>query len=85
MDYKKIVVENTLEPYIEYLKNNGYDVHKLYLNKNANNITSPEYEAIILSNKNKMNTTQGNINNLPVIETKGKSPQDVYNELRNLR
>ena len=38
----KIVVENTLTPFIEHLRSVGYDVYTLNKNSNLQNITTDE-------------------------------------------
>lgn len=81
----KIVVENTLTPYIEYLKSCGYDVYTLYKNDNLQNIISDEYKAIVISGLDVLSTTDTNYNNppVPIIEAKGYTPEEVHNIIEN--
>ncbi len=81
----KIVVENTLTPYIEYLKSCGYDVHTLYRNDNINNIISDEYKAIIVSGLDVLGTRDASYENppIPIIEAKGYTPEEIHNMLEN--
>ncbi len=82
---KKVVVENTLKSHIDYLEDSGYDVHKLYRKENVNNITSFEYDCIVvndLSNIN-LNSSTDYRPSAPIIEAKGKTPEEVFNILRS--
>lgn len=83
MTNKKVVVENTLTPYIDYLKDSGYDVNTLYKNENINYITSPEYKAIIVSGIDVLSTTDASYMSppIPIIEAKGKTPEEIKNIL----
>lgn len=83
--HKKVVVENTLPSYIEYFQKSGYDVHRLYLNKNVDNISSKDYDGIIVTDLNSHNlASQGNRGfDIPIIEAKGKSPEEVYNMVKS--
>lgn len=82
---KKIVVENILTPHIKYLKESGYDVYTLYKNSNLNEITSPEYKAIIVSGLDNLATDGASYNrpSAPIIEAKGQSPEEIYNLLES--
>ncbi|WP_425447683.1 YkuS family protein [Dethiothermospora halolimnae] len=82
---KKVVVENTLKSHIDFLENSGYDVHKLYKNKNLNNITSFDYDGIVVSDTNKTNMSSSTDyrTGAPIIEAKNKTPEEVYNILRS--
>ena len=81
MSGKKVVVENTLTPYKDFLKDSGYDVYTLYNNENINNITTSEYQAIIVSGLDVLSTTDASYTNppAPIIEAKGKTPEEIYN------
>lgn len=82
---KKVVVENTLTPYKDYLKDYGYDVYTLYNNENLNNITTSEYKAIIVSGIDVLSTVDASYNNppAPIIEAKGKTPEEIYDLLES--
>lgn len=82
---KKVVVENILTPHIEYLKEVGYDVYTLYKNSNLNDITSPEYEAIIVSGIDNLITDGSNYNrpSAPIIEAKGQTPEEIHSILES--
>lgn len=77
---KKIVVENILTPYIEYLKSCGYDVYTLNKNNNLQNIVSDEYEAIVISGLDQLsiNDTGYKKPNAPIIEADGLTPEEVH-------
>lgn len=81
---KKVVVDNTLTSHIDYLKDAGYDVHKLYKNENVNLITSFDYDGIVIADKNNVDLNAGNDyrTGAPIIEAKNKTPEEVYNILR---
>ncbi|EOD01553.1 YkuS family protein [Caldisalinibacter kiritimatiensis] len=78
----KIVVENTLNSHIDFLKNSGYDVHKLYQNKNLNNIQSNVYDAIVISSLANTPMSSNNLPNTPIIEAEGKTPEEVYDMIK---
>ncbi|MCR2045232.1 YkuS family protein [Anaerosalibacter massiliensis] len=82
---KKVVVENNLTPYIDFLKDSGYDVYTLYKNKNLEKINSPEYSAIVVSGIDVLSTSGANYENpqVPIIEAKGKTPEEIYDLLEN--
>ncbi len=82
---KKVVVENTLTSYIDYLEQSGYDVYTLYKNDNIDKISSPEYKAIIVSGLDILSTKDAQFNNppVPIIEAKGQTPEEVYNLLES--
>lgn len=82
---KKIVVENTLQSHIDFLEKSGYDVHKLYRNKNLNNITSFDYDGIVVNDTREINLESGKDyrTGAPIIEAKGKSPEEIFNILRS--
>ena len=81
----KVVVENTLTPYIEYLKSCGYDVYTLYKNDNLQNIVSDEYKAIIVSGLDVLSTSDATYENppVPIIEAKGYTPEELHNIIEN--
>ena len=81
----KVVVENTLTPYIEYLKSCGYDVYTLYKNDNLQNIVSDEYKAIIISGLDALSTRDATYENppAPIIEAKGHTPEEIHNIIKN--
>ncbi len=85
MNEKKVVVENTLTPYIDFLKDSGYDVYTLYKNENINNIKSPDYKAIIVSGLDVLSTTDASYDNppVPILEAKGRTPEEIYNLLES--
>lgn len=79
---KKVVVENTLQSHIDFLEKSGYDVHKLYKNQNINNIESFNYDAIVVSSMSEGFSGGHGRPSAPVIEAKGKTPEEVFNILR---
>ncbi|NLY77776.1 MAG: hypothetical protein GX080_06785 [Tissierellia bacterium] len=82
---KKIVVENTLTPFIDYLKSVGYDVYTLNRNVNLKNISTDEYKAIIVSGLDTLSEREAHFNNppVPIIEAKGRTPQEVQSMIEN--
>lgn len=81
----KVVVENTLTPYIDHLKSCGYDVFTLYKNDNLQNITSDEYKAIVISGLDVLSTGNATYQNppVPIIEAKGHTPEEVHSIIEN--
>lgn len=82
---KKVVVENTLKPFIDHLRSVGYDVYTLNRNANLKNITSDEYKAIVVSGIDVLSERETNFNKPPVliIEARGMTPQEVENMIEN--
>lgn len=80
---KKVVVENTLEDIKNYLGQKGYDVRTMYRNDTLNDITSNEYEAIIVSDVNNGNLPKNLKGNTSIIEAAGLTPEQVYETIRN--
>ncbi|WP_176461732.1 YkuS family protein [Anaeromicrobium sediminis] len=78
---KKVVVENTLKPYIDILEESGYDVHKLYKNENANKIESTKYDGVVVSSAKNIPMGHNSKINVPIIEAEGKTPEEVLNIL----
>ncbi|WP_236913491.1 YkuS family protein [Clostridium sp. Cult2] len=76
----KVVVENTLTPFIDHLKSLGYDVYTLYKNSNIENITSDEYKAIVVSGLDVLGTSGATHKNppVPIIEASGRTPEEVH-------
>ncbi|HSH36848.1 YkuS family protein [Schnuerera sp.] len=76
----KVVVENTLTPYIEHLKSLGYDVYTLYKNSNLENITSDEYKAIIVSGLDVLGTSGATHSKppVPIIEASSHTPEEIH-------
>lgn len=81
----KVVVENSLTPFIEHLESVGYDVHTLNRNVNLKNITSDEYKAIVVSGLDVLSEREAGYNNppVPIIEAKGLTPYEVQNMIEN--
>ena len=81
----KVVVENTLTPYIDYLKSCGYDVYTLYKNDNLQNIVSDEYKAIVISGLDVLSANDTSFEKppAPIIEAKGHTPEEVHNIIEN--
>ncbi|MTI69640.1 MAG: hypothetical protein FH751_05215 [Firmicutes bacterium] len=78
---KKIVVENTLTDVRSYFKDKGYDVRTMYKNSTLDDITTNDYEAIILEKD-----TLGELKtSSPIIEASGLSAEDIYKKLNNIK
>ena len=82
---RKIVVENTLTPYIDYLESQGYDVYTLYRNDNLQNIVSNEYDAIVVSGLDQLslNDTEFEKPNASIIEADGLTPEEVHSIIQD--
>ncbi len=81
----KVVVENTLTPYIDYLKSCGYDVYTLHKNANIKNIVSDEYKAIIVSGLDVLSTSGATYEKppVPIIEAKDRTPKEIHDMIEN--
>lgn len=82
---EKVVVENILTPYIEYLKDKGYDVYTLNKNSNIENIISDEYKAIVVSGLDVLAINYAGYNNppVPIVEARGRTPEEVHNVIES--
>lgn len=82
---KKVVVENNLTPFIDFLKDSGYDVYTLHQNKNLDKINSNEYSAVIVSGIDVLSTNGTTYENpqVPIIEAKGRTPEEIYELLES--
>ncbi len=80
---KKVVVENNLEDVRNYLGEKGYDVRTMYRNDTLYDITSDEYEAIVVSDLNNMNLSRGLKARTSIIEAAGLTPEQVYEVIHN--
>ncbi|MFT9496636.1 YkuS family protein [Anaerosolibacter sp.] len=80
---KKVVVENNLEEVRVYLGEKGYDVRTMYRNDTLQDITSDNYEAIIVSDLNNMNLSQGLKAKASIVEAAGLTPEQIYQIIHN--
>ncbi|MDF2545211.1 MAG: hypothetical protein K0R93_109 [Anaerosolibacter sp.] len=80
---KKVVVENNLEEVRAYLGEKGYDVRTMYRNDTLQDITSDNYEAIIVSDLNNMNLSQGLKAKASIVEAAGLTPEQIYQIIHN--
>ncbi|KGG80790.1 YkuS family protein [Caloranaerobacter azorensis] len=78
---KKIAVEDGLKNMRDFLSSRGYDVENLSNTKN--NLDS--YDAVIVSGQDSnFMGMYDSVTKKPVIDATGKSPQDVYDQLKGL-
>ena len=78
---KKVAVEDGLKNMRDFLSSKGYDVESL--SKGKNNLDN--YDAIIVSGQDiNFMGIHDSLTKKPVIDATGKSPQDVYNQLKGL-
>lgn len=78
---KKIAVEDGLKNMRDFLSSRGYDVERLSKGKNS----LDNYDTIVVSGQdNNFIGIHDSITKKPVIDATGKSPQDVYNQLKGL-
>jgi uncharacterized protein with PIN domain len=80
---KKIVVENNLEEVGEYFREKGYDVKTMYKNETLDDITSDDYEAIVVSDLNNMNLSQNLKVKASIVEAAGLTPEQIYQVIHN--
>ncbi len=78
---KTIAVERNLTPVIEYLSEKGYTVEGINLGREyTKNID--RYDAVVITGMNKdLLGVQDIVSNIPVIDAKGLSAEQVYNQL----
>lgn len=85
---KKVVVESSLRDHIEYLEKYGYQVDTINKPEDINNVESFDYDAVVVSSlsSSSLNSSLGEGSSsrpsAPVVEAKGKTPEEVYNILR---
>ncbi|MCG8485530.1 MAG: YkuS family protein [Clostridia bacterium] len=77
---KKVAVEDTLTNVKSYLENNGYSVD--YLNNSKESLDI--YDAIVVSGlNNNMLGIQNSKTKSSVIVAKGRTPEEIKNELKD--
>jgi len=79
---RKVLVENELNEVRQYLAGLGYDVRTMYFNETADHITTDEYDAIVVRDKNSLDEASMRTNS-PVIEAAGLSTEQVHERIRN--
>jgi len=78
---RTIAVENNLTPVIEYLANKGYDVEKIDLSSEYRKKIDL-YDAVVVTGMNKdFMGIQDTVSEIPVIEAKGLTAEQVYNQI----
>lgn len=77
---RKVVVENILTPYIDYLETQGFDVYTLHKNNNLQNIVSDEYDAIVVSGLDQLSINDAGFEQpkASIIEADGLTPEEVH-------
>jgi galactitol-specific phosphotransferase system IIB component len=80
---RTVGVENGLTPVMEYLSEKGFQVEGINLNSEyTKNID--RYDAVIVTGMNKDYLgVQDIVSKIPVIEAKGMSAEQVYEQLNN--
>lgn len=79
---KKVAVENTLERVSQYLADQGYDVQTMYQNDTLYDITSDEYDAVVVSERSYFDRNRIKTN-APIIEAAGSTPEQVYEKIKH--
>ena len=81
---KRVVVENSLKDHIEFLEKSGYEVERVSKTEDMNNIQSFNYDAFIVSNIDDLSMGAYSFRpGAPVVEAEGKTPEEVFNILRD--
>lgn len=85
---KKVAVEETLHDHISFLEKCGYEVDKISSSSHANSVESFDYDAVVVSSidSNTLSTSSfsgsSSRPSAPIVEAKGKTPEEVFNILR---
>lgn len=86
---KRVAVENSLHDYIAFLEKCGYEVDKIDSAADANNVQSFHYDAVVVSSVDTSSMAEsgsagtGGRTSAPIVEAKGKTPEEVFNILRS--
>lgn len=80
---RKIAVERSLTPVMEYLSEKGYNVEGIDFSKEYSKDID-KYDAIVVTGMNKdFLGVQDTVSKIPVIEAKGLNAEEVYNRIAN--
>lgn len=80
---KRVAVESSLTDHIAFLESSGYEVERLNNPMDSNNNESFNLDAIVVSSLDNAQMENPSYRpSAPVVEAKGKSPEEVFNILR---
>lgn len=81
---KRVIVENSLSEYIEFLEESGYEVEKIDDLENTSDMHSFDYDAVVISNADDFPMDASSFRpGAPVVEAENKTPEEVFNILRS--
>lgn len=85
---KRVAVEDSLHEHIKFLEKSGYEVDRISSAADANIVQDFDYDAVVVSNmdyssmkESVFSQTSGRAS-APIVEAKGKTPEEVFNILR---
>lgn len=86
---RRIAIEKSLHDYIDFFEQSGYEVNKILGNEDAGNVQSSECDAVIVFDMEQDGSLElssflrsWSKDSAPVIEARGKTPEEVLNMLR---
>ncbi|MDI9475842.1 MAG: YkuS family protein [Natronincolaceae bacterium] len=85
---KRVAVEDSLQDYIEFLEKSGYEVDRIQSPADANMVQSFDYDAVVVSVVDESAMRKSTFfqtsdrPSAPIVEARGKTPEEVFNILR---
>lgn len=85
---KRIAVEGSLHEYIKFLEESGYEVDKIGSSADANMVHDFDYDAVVVfdmddsSMEESIFSQSSGRSSAPIVEARGKTPEEVFNILR---
>lgn len=85
---KRVAVEESLHDYIDFLEKSGYEVDRISSSTDANSVQGFDYDAVVVSSVDKSSMGMSTFSqtssrpSAPIVEAKGKTPEEVFNILR---
>jgi len=80
---KKVAIDDSLKEHIEFLEQSGYEVDRFANFEDTGKIHSFDYDAIVVSSAGDIPMGGTSFRpGAPVVEAKDKSPEEVFNLLR---
>ena len=86
---KRIAIEESLHDYIDFFEKSGYEVNKILGTEDAGNIQSSDCDAVVVFDMEMDGSLElssflrsGGRDSAPVIEARGKTPEEVFNMVK---
>ncbi|HZJ76217.1 MAG TPA: YkuS family protein [Oscillospiraceae bacterium] len=85
---KRVAVEDSLHEHIKFLEKSGYEVDRIKSPADANIVHDFDYDAVVVSNMDDSSmeksifSQSGGRASAPIVEARGKTPEEVFNILR---